>query len=70
MCGPSGRRPLPTIDIKLPAFGWWNFMMSEVIEIGYYRDNVLLTYYAIEVLEKKVRQKTGMGSLYLTFLLT
>ena len=32
-------------------------MMSEVIEIGYYRDNVLLTYYAIDVLKKKVRQK-------------
>ena len=30
-------------------------MMSEVIEIGYYRDNVLLTYYAIDLLEKQVK---------------
>ena len=32
-------------------------MMSEVIEIGYYRDNVLLTYYAIDMLEKKSVKK-------------
>ena len=35
-------------------------MMSEVIEIGYYRDNVLLTYYAIDVLEKKSVKKQGL----------
>ena len=36
-------------------------MMSEVIEIGYYRDNVLLTYYAIDVLGKKSPSKNRNG---------
>ena len=33
-------------------------MMSEVIMIGYYKDNFLLTYYAIDVLEKTITCKT------------
>ena len=46
-------------------------MMSEVIEIGYYRDNVLLTYYAIDVLEKKsVKNRNGKPIPYLLTNLT
>ena len=33
-------------------------MMPEVIEMGHYRDNYLLTYYAIDMLEKTITCKT------------
>ena len=60
MCGPSVRWPMPTINIILPAFGWYNSTMSMVN--GNYSDNYFLTHHAINMLEKAITCK--IQSLY------